>query len=95
MRRPKHSTSKRGYGYLHQQRREQLRPLVEAGMVRCARCGHMIESDERWELDHAPGKRGYLGPSHFACNRRAGGKIGAAITNAGKQSQRRKVSRVW
>ena len=94
MRRPKRSTSKRGYGYLHQQRRERLRPLVEAGLVPCARCGQLIESGERRELDHAPGKRGYLGPSHFRCNRSHGGKIGAAITNGGKQSQRR-VSRIW
>ena len=88
---PKPSTSQRGYGYLHQQLRERLRPMVEAGMVRCPRCGQVIEGGERWELDHAPGKRGYLGPSHFRCNRSAGGKIGAAITNG----KRRRVSRIW
>ena len=59
---PKPSTSQRGYGYLHQQLRARLKPIVEAGMVRCARCGQLIESGERWELDHAPGKQGYLGP---------------------------------
>jgi hypothetical protein len=88
---PKPSTSQRGYGYLHQQLRERLRPMVEAGMVRCPRCGQFIEGGDRWELDHAPGKRGYLGPSHFRCNRSAGGKIGAAITNG----KRRRVSRIW
>jgi len=59
-----------------------LRPLVEAGIVRCARCQKIIAAGERWELDHAAGKQGYLGPSHFKCNRSAGGKVGAAITNA-------------
>jgi hypothetical protein len=61
-------------------------------MVRCARCQQIIAPAERWELDHAVGKQGYLGPSHFRCNRSAGGKIGAAITNGGKQ---RLVSRIW
>ena len=65
--------------------------MVEAGLVHCARCGQLIESGERWELDHAPGKQGYLGPSHFHCNRSAGGKVGAAITNG----KRRRVSRIW
>ena len=45
-------------------------------MVRCARCGLFIEPGQRWELDHAPGKQGYLGPSHFRCKRSHGGKIG-------------------
>jgi len=79
---PRPSTTQRGYGYLHQRRREGLRPLVEAGIVRCARCQKIIAAGERWELDHAAGKQGYLGPSHFTCNRSAGGKVGAAITNA-------------
>ena len=54
---PKPSTTLRGYGYLHQQLREKLRPMVEAGMVCCARCGRFIEPGQRWELDHAPGNR--------------------------------------
>ena len=95
---PKPSTTLRGYGYLHQQLREKLRPMVEVGLVCCARCGALIESGERWELDHAPGKQGYLGPSHFRCNRSAGGRIGAAITNGKRRpvsSTDLKVSRVW
>ena len=77
----KPSTTKRGYGAHHQALRERLHPQVEAGVVPCARCGELIAPGERWELDHAPEKLGYLGPSHFKCNRSAGGKLGAAITN--------------
>jgi hypothetical protein len=33
-------------------------------------------------LDHATGKQGWLGPAHRRCNRRAGGKKGAAVANA-------------
>ena len=88
----KPSTTKRGYGAHDQALRERLRPQVEAGVVRCARCGQLIVPGERWELDHASGKHGYLGPSHFRCNRSAGGKLGAAITNGARS---RKVSRVW
>lgn len=44
---PKPSTTLRGYGYLHQQLREKLRPMVEVGLVCCARCGALIESGER------------------------------------------------
>jgi hypothetical protein len=36
------STTKRGYGAHHQALRERLRPQVEAGVVRCARCGELI-----------------------------------------------------
>jgi hypothetical protein len=68
-------------------------------LVRCARSQKIIAPGERWELDHAPGKQGYLGPSHFHCNRQAGGKLGAAITNGAKRRRVSttglKVSRVW
>jgi hypothetical protein len=85
------STTTRGYGYLHQKMRERIAPQVEAGLLPCARCGLPILFGQAWELDHAPGKQGYLGPSHRKCNRRAGGKEGAAITNG----QRLRHSRVW
>jgi hypothetical protein len=88
---PRPSTTQRGYGYLQQQGRERIRPLVEAGLVRCARCPKLIAPGETWELDHAAGKQGYLGPFHFKCNRSHGGRIGAAITNGTK----RRVTREW
>jgi hypothetical protein len=42
------------------------------GTVRCACCGELIESDEKWELDHRDDGHGWLGPSHQRCNSRAG-----------------------
>lgn len=89
------------YGRPHRARRARLAPMVEAGIVACARCGKMIAPGEKWELDHAPGKQGYLGASHFKCNRSHGGKLGAAITNRGRRyaaqppTPRLFWSRVW
>jgi len=88
------SPSRRGYGAYHRALRERWKPLVKAGLVRCARCELVIEPGALWELDHAAGKQGYLGPSHRRCNRRAGGKEGAAITNAKRGTQLR-WSRQW
>ena len=93
------STTKRGYGAHHQALRKAVRPQMEAGVVPCARCGVLIAPEERWELDHAPGKQGYLGPSDVRCNRSAGGRVGAAITNSRRSAQppstKRPWSRVW
>ena len=96
----KPSTSQRGYGYDHQRLRDRLKPFVEAGMVRCARCGRLIEPCTPFDLGHVDGsgRTLYQGIEHRTCNRRAGGKIGAAITNGGKQrrvSTGLRVSRVW
>jgi hypothetical protein len=52
--------------------RERLAPVVATGTVNCARCGEMIEPGAKWELDHKDDGRGWLGPSHAKCNRRAG-----------------------
>jgi hypothetical protein len=38
----------------------------------CARCGELIAPEDMWELDHRDDARGWLGPSHRACNARAG-----------------------
>lgn len=83
-----------GYGRKHQNERKRWEPIVAAGNVRCARCRKLILPGMAWHLDHAPGKRGYLGPSHAKCNVVAGAKLGAAITNAKKRARRR-VSRRW
>lgn len=59
------STTERGYGYLHQQERKRLAPIVLAGGVLCARCGLPIESGQAWDLGHADGNRErYTGPEH-------------------------------
>jgi hypothetical protein len=65
---PKKSRHLRGYGAAHYRARERLTPLVEAGLVDCARCGERIQPAESWHLDHADDRRSYLGPSHAVCN---------------------------
>jgi len=43
----------------------------------------LIRPNEPWDLGHIDGdKTQYAGPEHAYCNRRAGGVLGAAITNA-------------
>lgn len=64
------STSARGYGHMHQQRRKRWSPQVEAGHVNCARCGRLIEPGTPWDLGHTDGSRTqYAGPEHRTCNR--------------------------
>ena len=69
------------YGVIHRTMRRRLAPVVATGTVPCARCGDPIGSGEKWELDHRDDGRGYLGPSHFRCNRRAGWDTMMAATN--------------
>ena len=63
------STSQRGYGAYHQRLRRELKELVEAGALPCARCGEPILPGEAWDLDHSDDRGSYLGPSHAKCNR--------------------------
>jgi hypothetical protein len=78
------STTLRGYGHRHQQARKRLAPLVDAGLVRCARCGDWIAPGEPWDLGHHDWDRSlYTGPEHRACNRATAGRW------------RRRVSRRW
>lgn len=80
---PRKSTSARGYGHVHQQRRLSWAPRVAAELVDCARCGKRILADEDWDLDHTDDRSGYLGPSHVRCNR------------ATTVSRTRRTSRDW
>jgi len=68
------SRQARGYDAVHDALREQWRPKVETGRVRCARCGELIPADQAWALDHTDDRTGYLGPSHTTCNAAAGGR---------------------
>lgn len=80
-------TTKRGYGWKHQQARKRWARQVRAGTVNCARCGYFIDPDEPWDLGHVDGdKAEYAGPEHRACNR--------ATERHGVKSRRR-FSRVW
>jgi hypothetical protein len=84
------STTSRGYGDSHQQRRKRLAPLVAAGLAICVRCRQAIEPGIAWALDHRDDRRGYLGPAHARCNAQAG----AAKTNAARAETMR-WSRRW
>ena len=56
------------YNYAHQSLRRQWLPLVESGVVPCARCGDVIQG--AWHLDHL--EDGSSRPSHPHCNTVAG-----------------------
>ncbi|MEV1321969.1 hypothetical protein AB0J14_38475 [Micromonospora arborensis] len=89
----KAKTTARGYGHQHQQLREQWRPKVEAGLVDCARCEQPIQPSDPWDLGHNDDRTAYTGPECRTCNRAAGGRHGAAVTN-GKRAELRH-SRRW
>lgn len=91
----KRSPAARGYGPAHRRTRQAWQPAVEAGTVRCARCGNPIHPEEPWDLDHTPDRRGYLGPSHRTCNRTAGARLGAQRRWAKTPPARPNRSRNW
>ncbi|GAA2696463.1 hypothetical protein Apa02nite_068560 [Actinoplanes palleronii] len=64
----------RGYDADHVRRRNAVKPAVERGEKKCARCGLPILPGDEWALDHDDERTGYLGPSHSTCNNSAGGK---------------------
>src|SRR5262249_7292435 len=76
-------TTARGYGYPHQQLQKRWKPLVQAGLVDCARCGKRILPGEPWDLGHDDYDRTrYSGPEHRRCNRAT-------------QGRKRRTSRKW
>jgi hypothetical protein len=77
----KKTRGSRGYGAAHRKLRAGVARVVEAGEAVCARCGRPIRAGEDWDLDHSTDRTGYLGPSHRSCNRQAGARNGAAVTN--------------
>ncbi len=70
--RPKKPFDSVRYGANHKMLRRELAAVVAAGRAVCARCGEPIEPGTKWHLDHRDDGNGYLGPSHEACNARAG-----------------------
>lgn len=58
----------------------------------CSICGRDVEPGSLWDVDHLEGvlagnDPSNLGPAHRSCNRRQGGKAGAAVTNAGRKKK--------
>lgn len=86
--RPKASATARGYGGAHQKERARWSPTVAAGQAWCSRCARWIQPGQPWDLDHDATRSGYLGPSHRRCNRVAGGRVGAMVTNAKRRRAR-------
>ena len=66
MRARKLSPTARGYGLAHRALTERWRPLVEAGLVRCARCGEIIAPRQAFDLGHVDGteRTVHSGPEH-------------------------------
>jgi len=70
-------------------RRAQVNAALKAGrLVTCQRCGREIQPGQRYDIGHRiDASRGgdhsieNLGPEHRGENRRAGGKVGALMTN--------------
>jgi hypothetical protein len=82
----------RGYGSAHDARRRQVKPLVDSGNAICSRCANPISPHERWHLDHADNRQGYIGVAHAYCNLRAAGIKTAQLRNANTALR---WSRIW
>lgn len=85
-----------GYGADHKRERARWRPLVEAGVVNCAKCGWPIRHDPTkvgggWHLGHDETRLAYTGPEHDKCNWADGGRRGIAVI----KTRRRMVRRNW
>jgi hypothetical protein len=67
------TTTERGYGRAHQAMRARVALAVEAGRVRCWRCGEVIAPGAGWHLGHHDDGT-VAGPEHDrSCNLRAAG----------------------
>jgi hypothetical protein len=89
------TTAQRGYGAKHQAERARWAPKVDAGLVDCARCNQRLEPGRDWDLGHDDNDRTiWTGPEHVTCNRKAGGRNGALVTNAARTVAVR-TSREW
>lgn len=90
------TTTTRGYGHRHRRLRIQWTPKVEAGGVRCARCGWPIGAREPWDLGHVDHDRSrYQGPEHVRCNRGAPKRRDVTPTIVTAAPARMSSSRVW
>lgn len=76
------TSAQRGYDHRHRRARARQAERVALGIVQCARCGKIILPNEPWDLGHTDDRHGYLGAEHQYCNRAAGGRNGAKVTNS-------------
>lgn len=59
----------------HMAIRAMWKPLVEAGLVDCWRCGKRIPPDARWDMGHDDDDIAiWRGPETWACNRATSGR---------------------
>lgn len=75
------SRQERGYDREHDRLRAWWQARMDAGVpVFCWRCRERIDPFEPWDLGHEGGR--HRGPEHASlCNRSAGGRLGATVTN--------------
>lgn len=101
---PKGTTNERGLG--HEHRRERARLLTAAIGQPCPyagidpKCTGLMLAGEPLDLDHGIARvhggrsnNGYNRIAHAGCNRRAGARLGAAITNSRRRPSG--TSRDW
>jgi hypothetical protein len=67
------------YDHHHRQLRRQLEP--EAHGRPCHFCHQLMLPGQKLDLDHTVDRKSYRGIAHASCNRRDGGRRGAAATN--------------
>lgn len=79
--RTKATPASRGYGAAHKAERRRWKTIVDSGRAVCARCGKPIAAGSAWDLGHSDDRSRWTGPEHASCNRRAGGRNGARVTN--------------
>ena len=84
--------------------RPSITATLPAPCVNACLLGGVVYPGQRFDVGHIVGveaggsnDRSNVGPAHVSCNRSDGGRIGAAITNAGKRAstQSGKKIRAW
>lgn len=87
---PRKTTTQQGLGWSHQKARAKALREMQEGEP-CPFCGEGMDRDQQLDYDHViPRSQGGTdGPrrlSHARCNRQAGGRLGAKLTNARKRA---------
>lgn len=76
------TNKERGYGREHQRERKRWERILAVELVTpCARCHEPIHHGDKWDLGHTDDRTGWTGPECIRCNRSAGGRNGARVTN--------------